>query len=72
MDLETVAADWISNASAGVVEAPDVCCATANTTLIGAHAEGRASLLLAPASCGLKGWLDIHQTRRSPYYSLYL
>ena len=43
MDLETVA-DWISNAFVGAVETVDVCCATANTTLNGAHAEGYSAV----------------------------
>ena len=65
MDLETVA-DSISNAFVGVVEATDVRCATANTTLNGALAEVRASLLLAPTSCGLTKWFDIASDEEDP------
>ena len=58
MDLHTVA-DSISNAFVGVAEAADVRRATANTTLIWAYAEDRASFMLAPTSCDLTKWFSI-------------
>ena len=58
LDFETLA-DSISNAFVGVAEAADVRRATANTTLIWAYAEDRASFMLAPTSCGLTKWLSI-------------
>ena len=59
-------ADSISNAFIGVAEATDARCATANTTLNGALAEDRASLLLAPTSCGLTKWFDIASDEEDP------
>ena len=58
LDFETLA-DSISNAFVGAAEAADVRRATANTTLIWAYAEDRASLLLAPTSCDLTKWFSI-------------
>ena len=64
-------ADSISNAFVGVAEAADVRRATGNTSLIWAYAEDRASLLLAPTSCGLTKWFDIASDEEGLYYNLY-
>ena len=71
IDLETVA-DSISNTFVGVVEATDVRYATANITLNGALADGRAALLLALPGVVSRSGLTLHQTTRTPYDNLCL
>ena len=58
--------DLISSAFVGVVEAADVRCAAANTTLNCAHAESRVSVRLAPADCGFAKWLDSAADKADP------